>query len=449
MKIWPVLLCVAIFVQCGDSGLFKFIKPHWWIGQAKKIIKLPFGEREQVNTTVEEPVTIPPEPTLTTQEILFNLGPSLQSYFQTNDPLIKNNYIVSPISVAIALSNLLLTAEGLQYDVISNILQYRSNGENRNHMDFIWDLYNVINSVKSSFRKNYTFYRKEGLFFSEDQELSDHFLANTVRFFKTDIVPMDFTKQNSFRKIKNWVVKSSRKHIGNISTAAVNSQMESLLVNVVVFQAKFKDSFRKSSIRKDFSVKPFKQIKVVYYEGFVEGAFFVENDRYTLVGVPDRTQKIYLYIILPKGSDWIQYEIATFSNNFNYQELSVIQQSRVRSDVKLKIPDAFTSVVAFDLFKPIMNIKNEHNKDFSLPPSRTLKLSEGFDLSGVMQYMYLNMEHFDDTPEYIPPSRQKREEKEDYKDFTVDRPFVFFLKHEESNAVLFWGSISDPSKISN
>lgn len=58
-------------------------------------------------------------------------------------------------------------------------------------MSFLIDLHDIIHTILNDV-DSYNCSMKGAFFFKNEADLSDHFLASTIRFFQTDIVGSNF-----------------------------------------------------------------------------------------------------------------------------------------------------------------------------------------------------------------------------------------------------------------
>ncbi|XP_076265293.1 serpin B6-like [Rhynchophorus ferrugineus] len=414
-----------------SQDILQLANPLWWIGRMGTADKIP--QQPIIITTTTEP-----PPVLTTAEILFDLGPVLQTVYSVEDPVAKSNYIVSPLSSAILLSNMLVATTSMHYNFIVGLLKLPKHLGKKYHMNFLIDLHDMIHTMVNDV-DNFKCSMKGAFFFKNEADLADHFLASTIRFFQTDIVGSDFTDiEKSYLNADHWLSRYTADHITRVPEGSITPLTECLMYQATVFETSWQFQLRKRP-RREFNVKPFKKIKTTFYEGVIHNAFYVTNAKYTVLAIPDLNTKVWLHIILPEGDDWIKYEVRTFSEKLNHNDLNVIDHAQPVNGVKVKIPDIFPISLTFDLLKPVLNYKNTENLQYSLPPSTEFRLDEaGLNLSGAYQFLYFNIN--------VTESKEANKQKPE-KTFEVDRPFVFFLRHKETNAMLLWGSISDPSQV--
>lgn len=144
-------------------------------------------------------------------EAVFGVGLRLHALLDESS---TSNFVVSPISATVLVSQLLLGAEGQFRDQLYDLLSlhgqpqhYNVHYFNRNKMNESCALpYAHIHLQLSSLIKKlqrrktgeqFTLMQSSALFYNKDIELRSYFKNNLIRFYDSEVTPLDFSVDTS------------------------------------------------------------------------------------------------------------------------------------------------------------------------------------------------------------------------------------------------------------
>lgn len=187
-----------------------------------------------------------------------------------------------------------------------------------------------------------------------------------------------------------------------------------------------------------------------------------------MLSLPYKEEDVSMYIILPDLDNKNAFNIKYFVEDLQLEGIQELEKNLQKTDVDVKIPKMSLSntvsilqplrkysgymkymqakgrTLSSDLEERIKDYIN-FNQNETLKDIKLTNAEEDQDLivSDIVQQMTLAV-HEKGTEaaaitagiiDYMGVSKM----------FIINRPFMFFIKHEETKAVLFWGTISDPS----
>lgn len=205
--------------------------------------------------------------------------------------------------------------------------------------------------------------------------------------------------------------------------------------------------------------------------GMIEQIPFVQTSDYRIVNLPYKNRKLGLYIMYPNQDHDDKYDIKTFTQNLNTEELLQNMNKMKNRDCIIKIPKLSLSnvVSVLDPLKKYIQFKKENIKpqtrsknlievlenritafkNFTPSVLPDLLLSDAakgadFQISDIVQQMVFSINEKGTEAAAVTASIT------DYmggvKTVVLNRPFAFLIRHEETLATIFWGTVSDPSR---
>lgn len=260
----------------------------------------------------------------------------------------------------------------------------------------------------------------------------DSYTSVIKDYYKGDVINKDFNEKETLNAINNWCSKATK---GNIKEfiSEVPSNMPILLINAIYFKAPWNKPFSKDKKGTFTTISGEKQ--TVEYMSTTKETAYYKNGKCVALPISYGNNAFSLYILLPNDGIsvdeciedlashyWIDDEENTyyadatikmpkFSIVSNNSILSSLESSGIRrcfaKDANYTNLFRTASYVATDILQATTFVVDEEGTEAS---SSTLV---GGDL--LIKF-------------------EKRE-------FTVDRPFLFFVKEQSSGAILFAGKV--------
>lgn len=374
-----------------------------------------------------------PKDTLTRAEvaaIMYNIlgseGEEIMKYsdFDLLEYMPDNeNYMVSPFSIKMAMLMAANGAEGKTQQEILTAFGIEDIDEYNKFSKEIIEKYNSNEKVKLNVANS--------IWLNTDREalaeFSDEYKNIIAEYF--DGTANEVNNSNAVEKINTWC---SEKTNGKIDKIINDSPFLSALVNAIYFKGEWAKQFDESNTIKDnFST---------YNGSFIEKDFmqktsnfgYYEDDTMQMVEMPYKDYSTSMYVVLPKVDNKLDIENAI--ENLKATRVSIklpkfkVEFSKNLNEMlkEMGIQNAFSPVGAE--FKNKMYINLLDNAYISNVLHKTfIEVDEnGTEAAAVTAVIMM-------TNLAMPIEQPKQ--------FIADKPFIYFIRDNESGAILFMGEI--------
>ncbi|XP_018335678.1 heterochromatin-associated protein MENT-like [Agrilus planipennis] len=426
---------------------------------------------------------------------IMGIGIRLQAVLE--DPSSTSNFIVSPISAAVAIAQLILGTEGELQDNLYYLLSLPNTQEadkttvisyfhKNNNFSYVLPyarlhlqlgaLLKVL--ARDSIGKPYKLSCSSVWFVNKDIKLKQEFLQN-LRIFESQVFMMNYSTDPiaSQNFINKWTADHTNQLIQKILYSPLPASTSAVFLNTVHFKAEWETPFSDElNIMGPFQVTPTKQSQVTFMRGYMDSVQYIENKeaKYRMLGLPYKNNELIMFIIMPTDDHEHKFNLKRFIYSLKGSNILTEIQSAKRKQVLVTLPK-FNLTNTVSLLEPMEKFlafrasqKNKQPLDVNLTgnavdlvekgvgefvTSRTtenvdIQLTRAVDngnfrLSNMLQEMTISVN--EKGTEAAAVSMSIIDYIGGSKNFRVDRPFVFFIRHELTTAPLFWGMISDPS----
>lgn len=433
-------------------------------------------------------------------EAIFGIGIRLQILLDINP---AENFMVSPISAASVIGQLMLGADGVFRDQLYELLSlphvHKNDrivlyGKNNNNSSIAFpystfhlqlsSLLKALQSGKTAIARQFILKQKNAVFLGKQIQLKEHFRNNLRAYYDSDLFRTDFRDDSigSQRLINAWASNHTNGLIQSLLSSPPSPGTSSIFANAIYFLGEWETPFSDILNRKGlFTVSPNKNVNVTYMIGIMEDILYVESDSYRMISLPYKNNELSMYIMLPNEGSGYEYNLKEFSKSLKIKELLNSVSHARRHQVTIKIPKmSLTSTVSileplqkYTDYKKQTNINNNDN---------VIKLSNKFSVldkleDAVEDFSNFTKDHQSQTgssiylnnaainaslevtkivQQMIFAINEKGTEAAavtagiiDYiggsKVFLIDRPFLFFIRHDATSVVLFWGAVNNPA----
>ena len=366
----------------------------------------------------------------------------------------SNGIVISPFSIWSTLIVMYMGAKGETASEIANALAVDSIPRESIAMAHkgLRHWYKVKGNINrspnaSDESKHATFSVANRVFFNSNIHLNkcieDHFLE--------EVQPIDFTdSKNAVESINWWINETTHGKIQNLlSPDAVNAFTQLIVSNAVYFKSPWQSKFdTQFSFNSTFYVSPSENISVLFMKQTSNFLFaFSEDLSASIIDIPYVDSNYSMLLMLPESSRGVDNLLATLTPDDIYQLVSQMYFDQV----ELVLPK-FKCEQEVDLAGVLYSLG-----------IRSLFDPSGADLTGFIDQSF-------DTPSIAPISVNSALHKamisidEDGSQgaaatvfftfrsarplfptkFTVDRPFIYFIRDTVTNVILFSGLVRRP-----
>ena len=336
----------------------------------------------------------------------------------------KDNYLVSPYSVEIALNMLRDGTSGNTKKQIEDALGKR-----------------VINNL--SVNKNIKI--ANGLFVKDlyKKDISNKYVEGLKNDYSVDVIYDEFKTP---KVINDWVNNKTDKMIP-VLLDQVDSNFVLAIVNALAINEEWENSFKcENTIKDTFTKKDGSTIKVAMMNGTNNGTYF-ETDNAKGVVLPYKSKNdkegLEFIAILPNDID-------SYINNLNEKELKAIDSYKGNSESELRIAIPKFSY-EYDLQDFMKVLQNMGVRDVFNPGAANLsamfKKDNDFYVSEAIHKTYIEL---DEKGTKAAASTafviSKNAAVEDYVSIRFDKPFVYIIRDKKTKEILFFGKVLEPNK---
>jgi len=347
--------------------------------------------------------------------------------------------LVSPYSAAMVLAMATAGAQGKTEQQMKTGL----------HMS---DLRNVksgwsqtIPSLRTN--ENFTLETANSAFVMEDYNILEQYKETLHETFHADISPVNFGDSKvTAGRINDWVKDMTNEKIESlIDENMINGLTRLVLVNAIYFKGDWETKFDpKKTQQSPFYVSNVKNIEtdmMMLTEEFPRAV--IDELDVTMIEMPYKGDRIVMQIVLPNQRSQGLTSVEGKLENVDINDLFQQNQRTVKVQVKLPKFKVSQSSSLSDFLKNLgmEDMFNQGAADFSgIDGSRNLYV--GF----VQQEVFIEVnEEGSEAAAATGMGMMMRSMPLPPEEFTVDHPFIFYIRDKLTGMLLFQGRISDPS----
>ncbi|XP_029172187.1 leukocyte elastase inhibitor-like isoform X2 [Nylanderia fulva] len=278
----------------------------------------------------------------------------------------RENLIFSPLSVAVALSLVLLGSAGRTFNEVSRVLGLETGVDISQHSEIVHQtfgqLLNFINyRIEGSNKPRVD--SASGVFVQEGYPIRPEFRAISENVYNSDVINLDFQRKGKEAEnfINNWVKQRTMGKIDGILSSEPDPTTTVILLTALYFKGEWNQHFLEGMTqRRDFFVEPNDRIGIdMMYNG---GNFPFYEDKslgVKILALPYKGLETSMYVLLPKVEgatalksfhdqltvDTIEYLISNLKN-----ETCIIGFPRMKLSSTLSLNSALQNLGLLSLF---------------------------------------------------------------------------------------------------
>ncbi|XP_070826658.1 glia-derived nexin [Chaetodon trifascialis] len=347
------------------------------------------------------------------------------------------NVVLSPHGVASILGMLLSGAHGETRKQVLNALRYKKNGP--------YKMLKKLHKTLTAKANQDTVLIANGMFSQQGFPMEEAFVATNKANFQCESRSLDFSNpQGAADEINAWVNNKTKGHIPSLIKAdMLDSALTRLVaVNSIYFKGLWKSRFQPENTK----MRPFNGGNGNVYKVPMMSQLSVFNIglattpqglKYKVIELPYHGNTISMLIVLPSEEDTPLSRVVPHISTATVQSWTKLMHMR---KVRLLIPK-FTTDAEVDLKEPlsalgITDMFSENKADFrhlcaepvhvstALQKAKIVVNEDGTKAAAATTAILLARS----SPPWV----------------TVDRPFLFLIRHNPTGTVLFMGQINQP-----
>ena len=370
----------------------------------------------------------------------------------------ENNIILSPYSIVSALA---MTYAGAASETAKELEQVFGFDEDIHP----WFSKNIqeITSLNSRRSPDYEVSLANSLWAEQSYFFTDEFIKTIADEYNSSINLLDFKNEfeSSRLTINDWAAEQTNNRIQNLlPPESLNKDTRLVLTNAIYFKAEWANRFFKGNTSKEnFNLASGEviQTETLHYPNTIYLDFsYLETESFELIELPFKGYSTTMQIILPKIG-----MLNSVLNNLSSENLKAYNQQmtsrkinpyipKFEFDSAFKLKDSLRQLgleSAFIKFEPAHECATNQTptnnpSDFSkMDETRCLYLSDAHHNA----FITINEDGAEATAAtaaviaiaesgpLLPPI-----------DLKIDRPFIFTIKHNQTNTLLFLGTVMNP-----
>lgn len=352
------------------------------------------------------------------------------------------NIFISPFSISSALAMVFLGTKGDTAAQLSKAF----------HFDAVEDVHSRFQSLNAEVSKrgaSHTLKLANRLYGEKTYDFLPEFLASTQKMYGADLAPVDFqhASDDARKVINKWVKDQTEGKIPELLAAGVVDSMTKLvLVNAIYFKGMWKDKFKKQ----DTTDAPFrlnkkdtKTVKMMYQKKKLPIGY-IQDLNCKVLELPYQGEELSMVILLPEDIEDESTGLKKIEEQLTLEKLHewTKREHLQNIDVHVKLP-RFKLEESYTLNSNlgrlgVQDLFSNGKADLSgMSGSRDLFISKIIHKS----FVEVNEEGTEAAAATggIAMFAMLLEEE-----FTVDHPFLFFIRHNPTANVLFLGRVCSP-----
>lgn len=387
-------------------------------------------DMEKINALFELGDTIPP-----TSIVHGNISFAIDLFKEIQKP--KENLIYSPYSVSTAFGMLYAGAKKETADQIQKVLHFPGSNSQSFHKTFT----QVNDCILKSSKDVITLHSANKIWFKDGFTATDGFIEMTKAFYHSDLGYYKDEKSGS-EKINNWVSQQTKEKIQKILTPPDLAASSLVLVNAIYFYGNWAEQFDSENTRPDTFWNNQKPIVT----DFMNKKINIKLGNFETVDVFALDYKggtTSMMIVLPKEEIPLKDVLAQLSTE-SYLEWC---RKFVSSEVSMHLPKWKLTPPTIPLSEALitMGLNIPFNQGTANPNFNNI--APNLYVSSILHkaMIEVNEEGAEAAATTTITLLEKRAVQE-VLPININRPFLYFIKDNATESILFMGQVIDPSK---
>uniref|UniRef100_A0A672TS82 Serpin domain-containing protein n=1 Tax=Strigops habroptila TaxID=2489341 RepID=A0A672TS82_STRHB len=362
---------------------------------------------------------------------------------------VNENIFYSPLSIISALSMVYLGARENTRAQIDQVVHFdKITGFGDTVESQCGSSLSVHNSLKNMFaqitqpKDNYSLNFASKLYAEETYPILPEYLQCVKELYKGGLETISFqTAADQARELINsWVESQTNGMIKNIlQPSSVDPQTAMVLVNAIYFKGVWEKAFKDEETQQSVALirSENRPVQMMYQFGSFKVAV-VASEKIKILELPYTSGQLTMLVLLPDEISGLEQ----LENAITFEKLTEWTSADIMEEKKIKV------------FLPRMKIEEKYNLTSVLVALGITDLfSSSANLSGISSAESLKMseavheafvEVYEAGSEVVGSSGAGLEAASDSEEFRADHPFLFLIKHNPTNSILFFGRCFSP-----
>uniref|UniRef100_A0A4X1U2K6 Serpin B7 n=1 Tax=Sus scrofa TaxID=9823 RepID=A0A4X1U2K6_PIG len=342
------------------------------------------------------------------------------------------NIFYSPLSIMSALAMTYLGSRGHTASEIRKLLHFHGNGMkgfemagtvHRQFQRLLTELNKPTNAYELSVANR--------LYGDKEVSFSQDYLENVKKFYLASVASVDFVNaaEESRQMINSWVESQTKGKIKDLfPKGTLSSSTTLVLVNAIYFKGRWLQEFKKENTSKEkFWLNKVLSISYVQNQSFQFAS--LEHLHVKILEIPYTGQELSMLLLLPDEVDGLQKleEGLTAEKLLEWTSSQNMKESQVDLHLpRFKVEENYKLMAKADADFSGMTGRRELAISSVVHKSFVEVTEEGTEAAAATGVV---------TGMTSAPLNNH---------FHCDHPFLFFIRHNKTNSILFCGRVSSP-----
>ncbi|WP_210470567.1 serpin family protein [Sporosarcina sp. 6E9] len=348
----------------------------------------------------------------------------------------NNNVFISPTSLYMALSMIYNGADGVTKEEIAQVLH--SEGID------IEELNKANASMTSVLNKeveNIQLSIANSIWLNDKFTFQKDFANSNKNYFNAEIAEIDIADSKSPEQINKWVKEATNDKIEKIVDSPLDADLVAVLINAIYFKGSWTHEFDKNETKsRPFHIRD-GSVKIIPLMTMTEEFSYLENEDFQAISLPYGEGEMSMKVFLPKEHSNLD-EFKTMLTKENWVawqkefevEKGTILLPKFQLEFEASLNEALKSLGMTSAFGGNANFTNMINED------------EPVSITNIKQKTFIDVNEEGTEAAAVTGIEMGITSMPINQPFhmEVNRPFFITITDDETNTILFMGSISNP-----
>lgn len=350
----------------------------------------------------------------------------------------EENIFISPLSISMALGMALHGARGETQEEMKRVLEFQNisiDDINESYRGLL-DLFPDVDPAVKMMIANSVWYRYNFPVLAE-------FIETNKKYFDAEVQGLDFDSPDAPKIINNWVKEKTNGLIEEIAPESIDPLTMMFLINAIYFKGDWTHQFDKKKTRDaDFRLTDGSTIPVKMMTQKNKFRYYQSSD-FSIIDLPYGDEHFSMTIILPPEGQSIHDFTDSMTGEMWRNLLNQLPETKYEIDIYLPRFELEYEESLVDVLKALdmQTAFHPSNADFTGLYDKNLEPRNAY-ISDVMHKTFVNVNEEGTEAAAVtsvvigvdsaPPA------------FFVDRPFLFAIRENSSDTILFIGKMVKP-----
>lgn len=346
----------------------------------------------------------------------------------------NQNFMVSPLSVSMALGMTRNGAAGTTLDSMTSTLRFQGMTDQE-----INETYKYIVETFSSLDPNVKLSIANSIWYRQGFNVLQDFIITNQTYFNAQCSPLNFSDEGAVNTINSWVSDNTNELIPTIIDQ-IPSEMVMYLINAVYFKGQWKYKFESANtVDKSFTLADGSSITTPTMTRELTVPVY-SSDNFLVAELPYGQGNFTMSILLPDDAASMD-EIVTQLTQDNWNSWKPLFQEK---EIKLQLPKFKFSYNEEKMKDILITMGMGVAFDDSRADFTRINPSGGLYISEIKHKTFIETNEEGTEAAAVTSVGVAITSVPEIFEFKVDRPFVFMISEKSSGTIMFVGVVQNP-----